>query len=181
MPISEIQIGVLFGELVAGATQHSVRMPTDFTMMFKAIITTEGMAKTIAPDLDPVELARPFIMDMVAERYSPERLKQLAIADFNLVSRMFRTLPHSLPAVVEDVRAGKLAVSLSSDTLAKQKHAADARTGRAVRAALTITCLVCGTYSLSLGLPVWELVGVPVVTALFFLAAGLGLFSVIWR
>jgi ubiquinone biosynthesis protein len=181
MPISEIQIGVLFGELVAGATHHSVRMPTDFTMMFKAIITTEGMAKTIAPDLDPIELARPFITEMVTDRYSPERLKQVAIADFSLMSRMFRTLPHSLPAVIEDVRAGKLALSLSTDTLVKQKHAADARLRRVVRAALTITCLVLGTYSLSLGLPVWSLVGVPVLTALFFLAAGLGLFSLVWR
>ena len=181
MPISEVQIGVLFGELVAGATQHNVRMPTDFTMMFKAIITTEGMAKTIAPEVDAVELARPFIMEMVAERYDPQRLKQLAIADFNLLSRMFRTLPHSLPAVVEDIRAGKLSLSLSNDTLDKQKEAQDARVGRVIRAALTITCIACGTYSLSLGLPVWELVGIPLLTAFFFLAAGLGLFSVIWR
>jgi ubiquinone biosynthesis protein len=94
---------------------------------------------------------------------------------------MFRTLPHSLPAVIEDVRAGKLSLSLSSDTLAKQKRAADARIGCVVRAALTITCLACGTYTLSLGLPVWELVGLPVITALFFVAAAVGLFSVIWR
>ena len=118
---------------------------------------------------------------MVTDRYSPERLKQLAIADFSLMSRMFRTLPHSLPAVIEDVRAGKLSLSLSTDTLVKQKQASDARLRRVVRAALTITCLVLGTYSLSLGLPVWSLVGVPVLTALFFLAAGLGLFSLVWR
>ncbi|MEO1194467.1 MAG: helix-turn-helix domain-containing protein, partial [Pseudomonadota bacterium] len=43
LPLSEVQIGTLLAEIVTGATRHQVRMPTDFTMMFKAILTTEGM------------------------------------------------------------------------------------------------------------------------------------------
>jgi ubiquinone biosynthesis protein len=176
-----VQIGTLFAEIVAGATRHRVRMPTDFTMMFKAIITTEGMAKTIAPDSDPVELARPFIMQMVAARYNPERLKQLALADFNMLSRMFRNLPHSLPAMLDDIRAGKLAVTLSKETLEQQRVIGDARVGRAVRAGLTITFIACGTYSLGLGLPVWGIVGIPALSAAFFLLAGMFLFTLLWR
>ncbi|MBC8070230.1 MAG: AarF/ABC1/UbiB kinase family protein, partial [Deltaproteobacteria bacterium] len=152
IPISEIQIGTLFAQIVGGATRHAVRMPTDFTMMFKAIITTEGMAKTIAPDIDPIELARPFIAQMVAERYSPERLKQIALADFNRISRMFRSLPRTLPAVIDDLRAGKIAFGLTKESLAEQHRLETQRQGRLVRLAMTITCLGCGTYSLGLGL-----------------------------
>jgi ubiquinone biosynthesis protein len=181
VPLSEIQIGTLFAEIVGGATRHNVRMPTDFTMMFKAIITTEGMAKTIAPDTDPLELARPFIVRMVSERYSPDRLKQIALADFNLVSRMFRSLPRTLPAMIDDIRAGKLAISLAPETLAEQRRQVELRTGRLVRTALTVTFLACGTFSLSLGLPVWQLVGIPALSAVLFFAAGVGLFSLLWR
>lgn len=181
VPLSEIQIGTLFAEIVAGATRHNVRMPTDFTMMFKAIITTEGMAKTIAPDTDPLELARPFIVRMVSERYSPDRLKQIALADFNLVSRMFRSLPRTLPAMIDDIRAGKLAISLAPETLMEQRRQTEQRTARLVRTALTVTFLACGTYSLSLGLPVWQLVGIPALSAVLFFAAGVGLFSLLWR
>lgn len=181
LPLSEVQIGTLFAEIVAGATRHNIRMPTDFTMMFKAIITTEGMAKAIAPDSDPIELARPYIMQMVAERYSPERLRQVALADFSLISRMFRALPRSLPALLDDIRAGKLAITLSQETLDRQRREADARLGRTVRTAMTITFLACGTFTLGLGLPVWDLAGIPAVSALFFLFAGFGLFSILWR
>jgi ubiquinone biosynthesis protein len=180
LPLSEIQIGTLFGEIVAGATKHQVRMPTDFTMMFKAIITTEGMAKAIAPDLDPVELARPYIEQMVKERYTPERLKQQALADFGVFSRMFRTLPNSVPDLIDELRGGKVAVGLTPKTLQVWQQAADARSRRAVRAALTIACLVCGTYSLGLGLPIWGLVGMPALSAAFFFAAGVGVFS-LWK
>lgn len=180
LPLSEIQIGTLFGEIVAGATKHQVRMPTDFTMMFKAIITTEGMAKAIAPDLDPIELARPYIEQMVTARYTPERLKQQALADFGVFSRMFRTLPNSVPDLIDELRGGKVAVGLTPKSLEVLAQAADARSRRAVRAAITIACLACGTYSLGLGLPIWGLVGMPALSAAFFFAAGVGVFS-LWR
>jgi len=181
LPLSEIRIGTLFREIVMGATRHDIRMPTDFTMMFKAILTTEGMAKTIAPDIDPIELARPFILQMVSERYKVDRLKQLALADFQLLSRLARTLPRSLPSLIEDLRAGKVALTLSDDLVARHERAADIRLGRSIRAALTITCLACGTYTLTLPLPVWDLLGIPWLAAAFFFAAGLGLFTVVWR
>ena len=41
--------------------------------------------------------------------------------------------------------------------------------------------MLCGTYTLGLGLPVWSLVGVPVITAVLFVFAGVGVFTVIWR
>lgn len=181
LPMSEVQIGMLFSEIVAGASRHSVRMPTDFTMMFKAIITTEGMAKMIAPQTDPIELARPYIMQMVADRYSPDRIKQMAIRDFSMFSRLARSMPHSIPGVIEDLRAGKLTFRTNAETLDRQERSANARTARSIRTALTVTCLVCGTYTMGLGLPVWSLVGIPVITAVFFVFAGVGLFTVIWR
>lgn len=181
LPMSEVQIGMLFSEIVAGASRHNVRMPTDFTMMFKAIITTEGMAKMIAPQTDPIELARPYIMQMVADRYSPDRIKQMAIRDFSMFSRLARSMPHSIPGVIEDLRAGKLTFRTNAETLDRQERSANARTARSIRTALTVTCLVCGTYTMGLGLPVWGLVGIPVITAVFFVFAGFGLFTVIWR
>jgi ubiquinone biosynthesis protein len=181
VPVSEIQIGTLFAEIVVGSTRHAVRMPTDFTMMFKAIITTEGMAKAIAPDIDPIELARPFIAQMVTERYSPERLKQIALADFNMISRMFRSLPRTLPALIDDLRAGKVAVGLSKDALAEQHRLEALRQRRLVRVAITIAFLACGTYSLGLGLAVWPLVGIPALSAFLFFGTGIGLFSLWWK
>ena len=179
LPLSEVQIGTLFAEIVSGATRHQVRMPTDFTMMFKAILTTEGLAKSLAPDLDPVELARPYIMTMVQERYSPERLKQIAIADFSVLSRMFRSIPNSLPELIDQARGGKLQIGLSDANLAKLGAASDQRVGRAIRTALTITFLLCGTYTLGLGLPMWAAVGIPAISAAFFVAAGFGLLSIL--
>ncbi len=177
--LSEIQIGVLFGELVTAATRHRVRMPTDFTMMFKAIVTTEGLARSIAPNIDPMELARPFITQMVTERYSSERLTQLAIRDFQLLSRAAHALPRLLPAILSDIQDGKLAIGIAPGSLKAHHDAMHRHVRYAMRAALTITCLACGTYCLGLGLPVIPALGIPIASTVFFGLAIYGLLGLL--
>ena len=168
VPLSQIEIGVLFQQLVDGASRHAVRMPTDFTMMFKAILTTEGLAKAIAPDVDPIELARPYITQMVTERDSPERLKSQAIRDLIAFSGMARHIPNSLPMLLDDLHAGKLKLGVNDESLALQHKAADLRVGRAIRAALSIALLACGTVVIGVaGLPV-AIWGIPWLSIVFW-------------
>ncbi|NVB40058.1 AarF/ABC1/UbiB kinase family protein [Pseudenhygromyxa sp. WMMC2535] len=171
VPLAQIQIGELFQQLVGGAARHKVRMPTDFTMMFKAIITTEGLAKAIAPDVDPIELARPFITQMITERYSPERLKQQATRDLIAFSGMARTIPNTIPVLLDELGGGRMKFGVAPETLALQHKAADLRVGRAIRAALSIALLICGTAVIGVaGLPI-ALWGIPWLTICFWGAA----------
>jgi ubiquinone biosynthesis protein len=176
VPLSEIQIGTLFGDLVAGATRHNVRMPSDFTMMFKAIVTTEGLAKSIAPDIDPIELARPFITQMVAERYSTDRIRNLLISDFTLISKAAHAMPRVLPAILQDIQDGKLAIGVAPGTLKVHHEATALQVKRAIRALLAITCIACGTYCLGLSLPMFPALGIPIASAVFF---GLAIYQVL--
>jgi ubiquinone biosynthesis protein len=171
VPIAQIQIGELFQQLVIGAARHDVRMPTDFTMMFKAIITTEGLAKAIAPDVDPIELARPFITQMITERYSPERLKTQAIRDLVAFSGMARSIPNSLPALLDDLHAGKLSFGTNAETLALQHNAAELRLGRTIRAALSIAFVVCGTLVVGVDGLLIAFAGIPWLSVVFWALA----------
>ncbi len=176
VPLSEIQIGVLFSELVAGATRHNVRMPSDFTMMFKAIVTTEGLAKSIAPDIDPIELARPFITEMVAERYSSERIKHLLISDFQLISKAAHAMPRVLPAILHDIQEGKLAVGIAPATLKTHHDAISAFLTKTVRTSLVVTFVGCGTYCLGIAhLPLFPALGIPIMSVIFYVLALVGL------
>jgi ubiquinone biosynthesis protein len=168
VPLSQIEIGVLFQQLVAGAARHRVRMPTDFTMMFKAILTTEGLAKAIAPNVDPIELARPFITQMVTERYSPDRLKAQAIRDLVAFSGMARSIPTKVPMLLDDLQSGKLEFGVSAPTLELQHKAAEMRVGRVTRAALSIAFMLCGTLVIGVGgLPI-AIAGIPWLSVVFW-------------
>ncbi|MEE9385264.1 MAG: AarF/UbiB family protein [Nannocystaceae bacterium] len=182
VPMSQVRIGDVFTELVQGASKHNVRLPTDFTMMFKAILTTEGLARTIAPDADPLAMAKPYITKMISERYGPDRLKQLAITDFHILSGLARTLPRSIPALYDTVSTGKLAFGVSPDTLRTQAHAANVRQARAIRAGFSLMAMLCGTLALSFHqLPAWAWIGLPWLSVLFYIVAALGALTVLRR
>lgn len=179
VPLSEIQIGTLFSEMVAAAARHNVRMPADFTMMFKAIVTTEGLAKSIAPDIDPIEMARPFITDMVAERYSSERIKQLLISDFQLISKAAHAMPRLLPAILSDIQDGKLAVGIAPASLKLHHDAMSGLMTKVIRTALVVSFIASGTYCLGIAhLPLFPALGVPIISVIFYLLALIGLLRV---
>jgi hypothetical protein len=46
--LDEWDLAAFFRDLAAGAVKHGIRLPSDFTMMFKAMVTTEGLARTVA-------------------------------------------------------------------------------------------------------------------------------------
>jgi ubiquinone biosynthesis protein len=148
VPLSQVKIADLFSDLVAAASRHRVRMPTDFTMMFKAIATTEGMARSLAPDIDPIELARPYVTQVIGERYSVEKLQQLAISDFQLLSSTLHALPRSLPLFVDGLRQGRVAFGVAPTTLNSYLAAAKYRSDRAIAAALCAAFALCGTLAL---------------------------------
>ena len=169
VPLSQISIGELFADMVAGAAKHNTRMPTDFTMMFKAIATTEGLARSIAPNVDPVALAKPFVLEMVSERYSIDRLKQAALSDFQLFSSTLRSLPRNLPLLLDGLQKGRIAIGVADSTLRRQNIAHATQTTRIIRAAFSIATLVSGTLALgvnNLAILRW---GIPYVSVILWI------------
>ena len=53
---------------------HGIILPTDLTLMFKALITLEGSARKYDPDFRLVDRLRPFVDRAMAARYADEVL-----------------------------------------------------------------------------------------------------------
>lgn len=172
VPLSQVHIGELFGELVAAATRQRVRMPSDFTMMFKAIATTEGLARSLAPHVDPIELARPFVMRVVSERYSVDRLQQMAIADFQILSNTLRSFPRTVPLLLDTLRQGRFSLGVSDHTTQLYFEQRRLEQNRNLRAGLSIVSILSGTLVIehSTSIMIW---GIPYLSYVFW---GIGAF-----
>ena len=72
--IAEMHIGAFLMDLTRRALRHRVLAPPEFTMFFKAVLTTEGLAKAVLPEVDPIAAAQPSVRRLLAERWSQERL-----------------------------------------------------------------------------------------------------------
>jgi len=109
-PLKEIELSALIRDLVQGAMKYGLEIPPDFMMVGKSLMTLEGIAKEICPDLDIFSETRPLFLELVKQRYSPERLGNDLMRGMEQLSRAGYDLPLQLREVLEDVRLGRLTV-----------------------------------------------------------------------
>ena len=144
--LKDIEVPALTRDIAQGAMKFGVEIPTDFLLVGKALMTTEGVGKAIAPELDVLEEAKPFFIDLVKKRYSPERLGNELLRRLERLSGATQNLPEQIRDVLDDLRFGRLTVRTSD---AGGDSATD-RLGRRVYSGLIGSALiVSGTYALS--------------------------------
>jgi ubiquinone biosynthesis protein len=165
-PMSEIQIGSLFMKICEGAVKFRIHMPSDFTMMFKAMVTAEGVAKMIAPDVNVLEEARPYILRMVAERYSFKRLSQEALSDLRKVASFARGFPVAGTEILRQLKEGELRVTVDIPALTDMNDRRLEVHSRLQRTIVFAALILSGTLSLSDNHFTWH--GIPVVSLVFF-------------
>jgi ubiquinone biosynthesis protein len=180
--LSEIDVGGYFGDLVEGAIRHQIKMPPTYTMVFKALMTVEGIGKTLAPDINLVDEAQPFVVELAAERYSPNRLMREAIDGLDGLGRFLRAFPHQANQLLRDLSEGRLSVRVEPAGLQDAISAARAIARRRNRAVVASACIVGGSFALSHDGA--TLLGIPAVSFALFAAGAmlaLGALGTSWR
>lgn len=160
-----------FRDLIALSLTHRVQMPPDNTMTFKAIVTMEGVAKQLMPDVDLLSAVRPYVTTLMAERYSPRRLIQQSYDALRELSDVAQNLPAVARAVLEHPEAGRTRVNVEVDGLEDLGRTYAAASKRNAIALLAATGAVCGTLALDFGAP--AVAGLPAVSFSFYLAGAL--------
>lgn len=169
--ISELNIGAFFGDIVSGAIRHRIKMPPTYTMVFKALMTVEGMGKSLAPDINFVEEATPFVRDILLERYSPTRMLRDAVDLFSSTARFMRDVPATAAQVLEDTARGSLTVRVRSTELEAMMRAQQDDARLLATALTTVGFALIGTLAWDLG--VQRVLGLSVPSLVFY---GIALF-----
>ena len=110
--LKDIKIGVLLHRISALLREHAILMPADLTLLFKALISLEGLGRQYDPEFRLVERVKPFVDRAMQQRYQPAeavRRGQATLSDFfGLVTSM----PRDLARLIRDARQGRIRVDL---------------------------------------------------------------------
>jgi ubiquinone biosynthesis protein len=144
-PLGQIDLSAMLRDIVQGAMKYGLEIPPDFLLVGKALMTVESVGKQLDPDLDVFAEGQPYFVDLVRQRYSPERIGMELWRGIEQVSRSSGDLPLALREVLDDLRSGRLTVRMT-DAIAT--HNID-RLGRRIFSGLVAAALfVSGAYLL---------------------------------
>ncbi|MCM2322686.1 MAG: AarF/UbiB family protein, partial [Oligoflexia bacterium] len=96
LALGELNIGRILIEATKIATKYSIKVPGDWMIVFKAILTLEGMGRTLDPNFDMISAGEELVRELVKEQYSPQRLtKELMWVSKDLAA-LLQVLPRQL-------------------------------------------------------------------------------------
>ncbi len=116
-PLKEINLSAMISDLVYGATKYGLEIPPDFLLVGKALMTVEGVGKEIDPELDVYGEARPYFLDLLKKRYSPERLTMDLYRGVERLSSAAYELPPLTREILDDLRLGRLSLVVNDPKL----------------------------------------------------------------
>ena len=62
------------------AREHQLALPPDLVLLFKALITADGVLHRLDPAFDIVATLKPMLQQTVLQRYAPDAVRQRLLA-----------------------------------------------------------------------------------------------------
>jgi len=70
--LKEVNLGQVLNKSIAIAKRYKIKMPTNFVLLGKSIITLEGVCRKLDPEFDIVKVSKPFVDRLFEEKTRPE-------------------------------------------------------------------------------------------------------------
>ena len=159
-------------QFISIAREHELALPPDLILLLRAFGISEGLARTLDPDLDVIDAMTPVLLQAFAERFSFKGLSARAFRTLKEIDQLVAIAPEALRRGMDRLRREGLVVQVSSanlDVLSDAVRRAGAGMANAVVAAGLI--LAGAVFSLSSG-------GDPTRSVFSVIALGLGV--LIW-
>lgn len=177
LELKELEVGRILTDVMEVIRRNNIRVPSEFALLFKTLISAEGTARSLDPDFNTVEHLQPFVEELLKKKYSPARLMRSGFGTLENYSDTLGRLPENIDWFFKSLKTGKLYLGLEHRGLEKIDATIDRASNR-LSFSLIISALVIGSsfiMSLDRGTMLFDYPALGILGFLFAAVLGLGL------
>jgi ubiquinone biosynthesis protein len=179
VPLKDIRIAIVIRQFAAIMREHSVVLPSDLTLMFKALITLEGLGRQYDPGFHILDHLTPLLRRALSERYLPTEIWRRGKHDLRDAFNAIANVPRDVAGLVRDARRGKMRMDLDMKRLDHFGHQLDRSIDRITVGVMTASLVIGSSIVMTVsGGP--TLLGMPLLTVLGLFGYLLAFFNSIW-
>lgn len=180
--LKDVELSAIVQELMHLVHRHRLTMPTDLLLLSKALVTVEGLGKTLDPEFNALEIAEPFGRELMQHRFNPQAALRRTTKEGLAYLDLLQGLPPKLDTALTMLNRGEAGLKLTVEGLDQAVRRLE-RTGNRIAASVLLGVIAIGTFNILRnpfgpmlwGWPVFGLVGVATIV---IMGAGLS-FSVL--
>lgn len=167
-PLAQINLALVFNRLLELLRTQQLRMKGSFYLGIKALSQIEGIGRELNPDLNFVQIGKPYAIKLIADRYRPQRLLQILQKLSGVSVDFLEELPGDFRILWNRLRRGEVSLPLQHkidpEGFEPLRNTLDTISNRLANAILTASVLICSSILVLAGIPpkIWD---VPVLGA----------------
>ena len=94
-------------DLLDLAVKYRIRIPKEYALLSRASVSTEGMLRSLYPEMNILEVALPYAKELLADRYDPSQLQGGLMRTLLRFQSLATDLPTQLSQILLDLESGK--------------------------------------------------------------------------
>lgn len=164
--IKDIKIGALLQDITTVMRDNALVLPADLTLLFKTLITLEGLGQQLDPNFHMVDHVTPFIEKVITDRYTPQAILTRGRKSLRDMLGVLSGLPRDLSHLLREARRGKMRIDLDMKRLDSFGHQLDRSSNRITMGILTASLVIGSSIIMTVkggptlfGLPLFGLLG----------------------
>lgn len=174
-----LTLGKALTDLLVMAREHQLALPPDLVLLFKALITADGVLHRLDPNFDIIATLKPMLQQVMLQRYTPDAVRRRMLALGGEALDASEELPQTLRLLMRRLKRGQISADINLKNLDQLSKALE-------RAAVTLAIAIV-TAAFTLGLAPYlmqssvRLWGIPLFPALGALACLGGVLLLVLR
>jgi len=113
VPLSRMSLGEAISDLFVVAFRHEIRIPSDFTMVAKCLLILEGIVEKLDPHLSIMNMAEPFGIQLLKERYRPSTIAGRLWHNVSDYGDLLVDLPKQMKDLMRNLVRGRIRIEVS--------------------------------------------------------------------
>ncbi|PZD97004.1 ABC transporter [Paenibacillus sambharensis] len=113
VPLSEVSLGEAVNDLFDTANRHQIQIPVDLILVGKALLTMEGVAERLDPEISMVKLAEPFGRRLLKDKFHPRKIGETLWKDMMDYGELLVHFPKQLRELMNVVKNGHMRLEIS--------------------------------------------------------------------
>lgn len=116
-PFQHLDVAKIFEDIVRLARNHKVKLPRDFVLLGKSLVTVTTIARELDPDFNFARVISPHVNTILKDKFSPKRLFSLGVFHLWSLFSLLQRLPSDIKEIIRLVKSGKLRLTLRLESL----------------------------------------------------------------
>jgi ubiquinone biosynthesis protein len=168
IPLEQLRVGRMLQDFVNIISAHGLRCPAELLLLIRAVVTLEGVGRTLDPKFNLAGELAPFVESQVKRRYDPRRMANRIVDDLKMLAGTLHGMPVSLARTLDKLSRDDLRIQLEHRSLDQMISEFDRSSNRIVVALIMSALVVSSSLIIrSTGAAGW--VTIPVFTLSGFL------------